>query len=285
MLRVVCTALLAALVVSGCSGGSDKPEADGPPGEASSAAGSPSPTATSTHVAIPPAPARKACYRLRPGQLASPTNSSSPVPCDSPHTSRTIFVGTLDTVVNGHSVAVDSAVVKRQLAGTCPRRLASYVGGTARTRDLSRFAVVWYSPTLAQSDRGADWFRCDVVAFSGTESLFPLPRRPPGVRGVLDRPGALDTYGLCGTTAPGARGFERVICGRPHAWRAFDTIGLRGGDRYPGARRLRATGDGECKSRAAARAADALRFRYGWEWPTRRQWDSGQRFGYCWSPA
>jgi hypothetical protein len=206
------------------------------------------------------------------------------VPCNSPHTARTIHVGTLDTVVEGHSVAVDSAFVKRQLATTCPRRLAAYVGGSAKARDLSRFAVVWFSPTLAESDRGADWFRCDLVAFSGETSLFALPRKPPGIRGALDRPGALATYGLCGSTAPGARGFQRVICGRPHSWRAFDTIALRGGDRYPGAARLRTAGDAECKSRAAARAEDSLRFRYGWEWPTEEQWDTGQRFGYCWVP-
>ena len=287
MLRAVCSALLALLALSGCSGGSTS--SDEPSASASTASATPSSTlprpATSPRPVVPAAPGRTACYRLAPGQLTRPTNDSDPVPCDSPHTSRTVFVGTLDTIVNGHSVAVDSAFVQRQLAGTCPRRLASYVGGTAKARDLSRFAVVWFSPTLAQSDRGADWFRCDLVAFSGETSLFALPRRPPGVRGVLDRPRALDTYGLCGSAAPGDKGFERVICGRPHSWKAFDTIGLRGGKRYPGAGALRDAGDGECKSRAAARAEDALKFRYGWEWPTREQWVTGQRFGYCWVPA
>ena len=286
MLRAVCSAMLALLVLGGCSGGSEGSPA---PAESSAPAGTVTPSrstpATTPRPVVPAAPGRTACYRLTPGQLTRPTNGSEPVPCDSPHTSRTIFVGALDTVVNGHSVAVDSAHVQRQLATTCPRELAAFVGGSARTRDLSRFAVVWYSPTLAQSDRGADWFRCDLIAFSGERSLFGLPRRPPGVRGVLDRPRALETYGLCGTAAPGAKGFERVICGRPHSWEAFDTIGLPGGKRYPGADALREAGDEECKSRAAARAEDALKFRYGWEWPTREQWATGQRFGYCWVPA
>ena len=58
-------------------------------------------------------------------------------------------------MVDGHAVAVDSAGVQHQLATTCPRKLAAYVGGSAEVADLSRFNVVWFSPTLEQSDRGA----------------------------------------------------------------------------------------------------------------------------------
>lgn len=294
VLRRVCTAVLVVLVLGGCSGGqdaassgaSDRPSPrSSAPSAAQSQSPSPSPAATPAAPVVPAAPGSAACYRLTPGQLTRPTNDSRPVPCDAPHTARTVFVGTLDTVVHGHSVSVDSAFVQRQLASVCPRKLAEYVGGSARARELSRFNVVWYSPTLAQSDRGASWFRCDLVAFSGTDSLFGLPRRPPGVRGVLDRPGALGTYGLCGAGEFGTDGFARVICARPHTWEAFDTISLEGGERYPGAAALRAAGEQECKSRAAARAPDSLTFRHGWEWPSREQWAAGQRFGYCWMPG
>ena len=53
-------------------------------------------------------------------------------------------------------MAVDSAAVQKQLSTVCPRQLRSYVGGSTGTVRLSRFNVVWYSPTLAQSDQGAD---------------------------------------------------------------------------------------------------------------------------------
>ena len=33
------------------------------------------------------------------------------------------------------------------------------------------------------------------------------------------------------------------------------------------------------------KAGFPLEFSYGWEWPTRRQWAAGQRYGYCWAPA
>ena len=217
-------------------------------------------------------------------QLTRPTNSSKPVTCRQRHTVQTIHVGRLDTVVDGHAVAVDSAHVQEQLSTTCPRMLARYVGGSVRTRALSRFNVAWFSPTLAQSDAGADWFRCDLLAFADQDSLAELPRRGR-LAGILDRDGALDTYGLCGTAAPGERGFRRVICDKRHSWRAFSTLSLSGGRKYPGVPSVRRAGDSTCKDRARAQSDNSLKFRYGWEWPTRRQWDTGQRFGFCWAPA
>jgi hypothetical protein len=205
------------------------------------------------------------------------------VSCAGPHTAATIFVGRLDTVVDGHAVSVDSATVRRQLASTCPRKLAAYVGGSAETRALSRLNIVWFSPSLAQSDQGADWFRCDLIAFGAGDALLPLP--PTGrLNRVLDRPRGLRTYGLCGTAAPGARGFERVVCARSHSWRAVDTISLSGGTRYPGVAVVRKAGNAQCRDLARERAGSSLRFRYGWEWPTQPQWARGQHFGYCWVP-
>ena len=277
--------LLVALTAGGCTG--DSPSSR-PGGSASGSSptgttsGTPSPRRTA--VAVPPAPERGACYRLSPGELTRPTNASRPVPCTGRHNARTIHVGRLDTVVDGHSVAVDSATVQGQLSTTCPRRLAEFVGGSVTDRRLSRFNVVWFSPTLEQSDQGADWFRCDLVAFGTADALLPLPRTG-GLRRVLDRPAALNTYGLCGTAAFGDPEFARVSCGRRHAWRAIDAFDLPGGRRYPGERRLRRAGDDACADRARSRADNRLKFTYGWEWPTRAQWNSGQHYGFCWVRA
>jgi hypothetical protein len=283
-------AVLAALLLAGCSGGTG---ASGGPSasssgsaRASAAAGSSSASspASSSAPAVPPAPRQAACYRLSTTQLTRPTNASRPVSCGGPHTAQTIYVGTLDTVVDGHAVAVDSATVQRQLSSTCPRKLQEYVGGSTDARRLSRFNVVWYSPTLDQSDQGADWFRCDVIAFAGQDRLASLPG-PGRLRGVLNSAKALSTYGLCGNAAPGARGFQRVICGRRHSWQAIATIGIAGGTRYPGAAAVRKAGDSACKDRARSRSGNTLKFRYGWEWPTRDQWSRGQHYGFCWVPS
>ncbi len=290
--RALLPALAVALTLSACTAGAPEPQGAAASPSVSTTAVDPSRTGSASATAspdvpppppAPPAPPRAACYRLTSAELTGPTNASSPVPCTRRHTARTIHVGRLDLRVRGRAVAVDAPAVQRQLAEVCPRRLAAYVGGTRRTRNLSRLAVVWFSPTLEQAAAGARWFRCDLVAFDRGDRLLALPRAGR-LRGVLDRPAALDTYGLCGTAAPGAQRFERVACARRHTWRAIDTLAL-GGRRYPGVGKARRAGDTACKSEARARAEDTLRFRYGWEWPTARQWAAGQRFGYCWAPG
>lgn len=286
MLRTCCAAvlLLVAALVTGCTDGSDRPAADRSGGTTATAGASASAPASATATPPPPAPRRAACYALSPAELTRAANDSRPVPCSSRHTARTVLVGRLDDVVRGHAVAVDSATVQRQLARTCPRRLAAFVGGTVDSRRLSRFEVVWFSPTAAQSDEGAHWFRCDLVAFDRAGSLLALPTSG-SLRGVLDRPGALGQFGLCGTASPGTSGFQRVICRRRHTWRAIDTVDLAGGTTYPGAAAVRSRGEGTCQDEARGRATDSLKFRYGWEWPTKEQWRAGQHYGFCWVPA
>jgi hypothetical protein len=222
-----------------------------------------------------------ACYLLDFDDATAPTNDEVPVGCAKRHTGRSYYVGRLDTVVDGHLLAVDSRVAREQAQKVCTRRLREYVGGSPRDRRLSRLKPVWFGPTIEQSDLGASWVRCDVVAVARGTTLAALPRR---VRGILDRPEALDRVGICGTAAPGARAFERIVCGRRHAWKALTTIDIGNRDRYPGVAAVRRAGQDRCRDVVRRRAGSATGFRYGWEWPTRQQWRSGQRYGYCWAP-
>ncbi len=241
------------------------------------------PEATAEETPPPARPAARACYVLGFDEATEPTNDSPPVACKQRHTAQTYYVGRLDTVVDGHLLAVDSRRAQRQLERTCPRKLDEYVGGTAQDRALSRIEAVWFSPTLEESDRGASWFRCDAVALARPSDLAPLPP-PRELRGILDRADALDEVGLCGTEAPGADGFERVICARRHAWRAISTIDISAGPDYPGVEAVREAGESTCRDQVQAASGSPEKFTYGWEWPTSRQWREGQRFGYCWAP-
>ncbi len=231
----------------------------------------------------PPAPPGKGCYRVSLGDLTEPTNDSKPVPCKRRHNAQTIYVGKLDTVVDGHLVAVDSKTVQRQVSAACPRRLAAFVGGDRARRMLSKFEVVWFAPTLEQADLGANWFRCDLVAFATSDRLSRLPatRR---LRGALDTSTGLGSYGICGTSAPGTKGFERVICAKAHSWRAVSTVPISGGARFPGPNVVRESGDETCRDLVQDLAGSVTRFQYGWEWPSREQWDRGQHYGFCWAP-
>ena len=227
-------------------------------------------------------PRVKACYRLDFDQATQPTSNVPPRPCSKRHTAQTYFVGRLNTVVDGHMLAVDSKLAQRQVERTCPGRLEGYLGGSDQARALSRIKAVWFSPTIEQSDQGASWFRCDAVAVAASSRLARLPP-PRQLRGILDRSSALERVGLCGTAAPGTRGFQRVICSRRHAWRAISTIGI-GGSGYPGVAAVRDAGAGTCRDQVRQQTGSSEKFSYGWEWPTAQQWRAGQHLGYCWAP-
>lgn len=229
----------------------------------------------------PPAPANRACYQLTHDEAVQATSTASPVPCTDEHTTMTFHVGEVDPVVDGHLLAVDSDAVQAQVASRCPALLPSFIGGSLSDRRLSMLRSVWFTPSLEDSDAGARWFRCDVVALAAEGDLAPLTGR---LAGVLDRPSGLATYGMCGTAEPGTPDFQRVICSAKHSWRAIQVVPLPRGS-YPGEARAREAGQQPCQDAGAAVADEPLDYRWGYEWPSREQWDAGQTYGICWAPS
>jgi Septum formation len=246
-----------------------------------------SPQSSSATPSTPPEPPRAGeCRRLTLDEATVATSDAAPVACNRRHTAVTVHVGRLSRLLPGGADAVDveGERVQRRVAEDCRPRLGAFLGGDEETRTLSRFQVVWFTPTPEEHEAGADWFRCDLLALDQDDRLLSLPP-PAGLEGVLDRPESLATYGLCGTAAPGERGFERVACARRHRWVAIGTIPLEGGARYPGVAAVREAGDEPCADRVREERGFPVEFEYGWEWPTAAQWEAGQRHGFCWAPA
>ena len=199
-------------LAAGCSS-SEKPE--------SSAEKSPK-VAVSSAPPPPAAPKVGSCHQLSLTEATDPVDAGKPVPCSRPHTSVTVKTGQLSLVADGHLLAIDSPTVRKQIADACPETPGAFVGGDSGDQRLSRFEVVWFSPSPRGRRRGGE--------------LVPLRRRraavargscsplPPKLKGVLDRKGALDRFGTCGTAAPDAPGFSRVVCSEKHKWRAVDTM-------------------------------------------------------------
>ncbi|MBV9832075.1 MAG: septum formation family protein [Marmoricola sp.] len=213
-------------------------------------------------------------------QATQPQDASAPVPCGQLHTAQTVRVGDLSSVTNGDT-DVTSAAVRARVSQACPDRLLRFVGGSQEARRLSRFEVVWFTPTPDQVKAGARWFRCDVVGLAAANQLIPLRST---LKGALDQSSGLDRFGTCGTRAPGKLGFQRVVCRRPHSWRAVATVDLPRTARYLGAA-ASAQADAACKNVAAARSSGALKYTWSFEWPPRADWATGQRYGYCWVPG
>ena len=125
----------------------DEPAADADP----AAAPSPSPSGKPAKAA--PRPGAGACYRLAYDDAVAPTSRRKPVSCSGAVTARTFYVGTLDTVVDGHLLAVDSdpgaAPAGRRRARAGSRRTSaatSAPAGSACSR-RSGSAPPWSSPT------------------------------------------------------------------------------------------------------------------------------------------
>lgn len=281
---IVGLALLVAL--AGCAGDSDDPDADpsGPSGSPSSASssasssGSASASGSDAPTKAAPAPKEGACYRLTFDQAVAPTAEDKSVSCRGSHTSQTFRVGQLDTVVDGHLLAVDSAYVRNQPVRECPRRLASYLGTTTSELRLSMLQAVWFTPTVAESDAGKDWYRCDVIALATGGRLAPL--RGQLARALSSSEGR-ERYGVCARFEPGTKSFRRVLCTSATPWRAISSVNISG-RKYPGQEAAQAAGQTPCEDVARQRADDPLSFTWGYEWPTKAQWDAGQQYGVCW---
>jgi len=266
--------LVVVLAVTGCTGDDDEP-----------AAGStPSPSATTpappTAPPAPPRPKRLECRRLSFDEALAPTDSDRIVSCKAPHTGQTYAVGQLRTVIDGHLVAVDSTRVQEQVARVCPRKLAAFLGTTDDVLRLAMLRSVWFTPSLEQSDAGANWFRCDAVAVAGDDRLA---RIRGSLQGALADPEGVEAYGMCGTAAPDDPAFRRVLCRESHTWRAIRAVDLRG-RAYPGVKRVREAGQAPCEDAGREVADDALDYEWGYEWPTAEQWAAGQTYGRCWAP-
>ncbi|HEU5038496.1 MAG TPA: septum formation family protein [Nocardioides sp.] len=268
-------AVLLLVGLTACTG-SDEP-ASAPTPSASATAASPAPPPRATPA---PVPAVKSCYALSYDAAVAPTASGSAVSCSRKHTAVTYAVGPLDTLVDGHLLAVDSARVQQQVATACPARFGDFVGGSVEDRRLSMLRPVWFTPTVEESDAGASWFRCDVVALATDGELAPLSGP---MADVLSSEEGRDRYGMCGTASPGTAKFSRVICSAEHSWRAIAVVPLGDGP-YPGKEKVRAAGQSPCQDAGAEVAPDTLEYQWGYEWPTAEQWKAGQTFGRCWAP-
>jgi hypothetical protein len=268
---LIAPVLASVLALAGCSG------------EAPKAAPTPTPTPPPTATAAP-SPAPRGCYNLTYDAALAATSDARPVECSTPHTVRTFHLGSASTVTaSGHLLAIDSGRVRQQIATECPRRFASYVGGSSEERRLSMLAPVWFGPTLQQSDDGQSWLRCDVLALAAEGKLARLGGK---LDRILDKAEGRERWGRCATAKPGTRGAHQVICSTNAAWRAVATVDVKPAAKgaLPPAKSLKETGR-RCEDRVRDRAKDPLTFTWGWTPPTAAQWAAGQRYGFCWAPG
>jgi Septum formation len=267
--------LLAGLAIAGCRADDASDAADDPP--STSAESSTRPPKPSE-----PKPREGSCHDLSAAQVSRAHDKQRSIRCRKPHTTQTFYVGRFELATFGDE-APDTAAVAEFVTPKCSRHFKRWVGGDRQLRTLTRAHPVWFVPSLRDIRLGARWFRCDVVVAQSETRLAELPR---DTEGMLDSESALDDYGLCSRGSPERRRSKTVTCDRPHSWRAFEVIRVKGhkSDDYPSRKKLRKTAT-RCLDRARRELEYPLEWKYGWQPPTRTQWASDIRWGICWVPT
>lgn len=228
----------------------------------------------------PPAPAVGACRTLSFAAAAAPSDSTTTVPCTQRHTAITVSVGALVDPAHLKGLNINAPAVQQRLAVSCPRAVQAYVGGSPGTFELSQIQALAFVPTPRQIALGANWYRCDMVVLAGPNLLAAVTGT---LRHALTSAHSLDRWGTCGTSAPSAKTFTRVLCSARHSWRVIALINIPKSSAYL-AKSTSNAASRACRKIAAKAAHGALKYSWSFEWPNKQQWLAGQRFGLCWLP-
>jgi hypothetical protein len=223
-------------------------------------------------------PERGACRQLTPADIQATSNDSPVVDCTEKHTAETFAVGEFPADVAGEDI--DDPALGAYVFDTCEKKFQKFLGGNESSVMRATVTWAWFRPTEQAWDKGARWWRCDVVG-GGEESteLVTLPKTAKGILlGIPD-----DRWTVCvnGRTVTDS---EKIPCSEPHNWRAVTTIVLgKPGDDYPGDRVVAVRTRDYCSDSVGAWLNYPVKYDYGFTWFHEAEWKAGNRRSICWA--
>ena len=254
--RLLVSALL--VVPGGCSGGSTGSADEGP-------------------VSVEP-PELGACRLLTPEDIQQPSNDSEPVPCEEKHTAETFAVGEFPDDVSGDDI--DDPALGGYVFDTCEKKFRRFLGGDESMVMRATVTWAWFRPSDEAWDKGARWWRCDVVGGGEqSTSLVSLPETAKGI--LLGRPD--DRWMVC-VNGPTVADSVKIPCSEKHTWRAVTTIVLGDEkDPYPGDRLVEVRTRDFCQDSVGAWMNYPVDYDYGYTWFHEAEWKAGNRRSICWA--
>lgn len=202
-------------------------------------------------------PPEGACYDLTWLQAAQLSTTKPAVPCEEPHTLRTIKVKRLATPVRW---GADNLFDK--FAVSCNKAMYEALGGNVKKAVLSAYGGWWFTPTKEERDAGAAWVRCDIGIVHGTKDMPSLPASL--TLGSLPLP---EKYASC---LVGDK-FRYTACNFRHDWKAKLAFKL---DRM-------ATTDAQYQRQGSKCGQKLGTRRYAYDGPSLDQWKAGNHFMVC----
>jgi hypothetical protein len=217
------------------------------------------------------------CRDLGAGDLDEPSNASPVVPCSRPHTAQTFAVGTLPASTgSSYGDRRHGTFVFR----TCTQGFRDFLAVDESLAMRIQLSWAWFRPSKRGWDRGARWYRCDVVG--GPDGAKTLRDLPPDARGLFakDFPDAWLTCARGNTVARSTK----VPCSEPHDWRAVSTIKVgQPDDPYPGDRIVQVRSRDRCSDWIGAWTNYASNYDFGYTWFHEEEWSTGNRRSICWA--
>lgn len=224
-------------------------------------------------------PALGACRVLEPADIAEPDNSSEVVDCTQDHTAETFAVGTFPKKL-ASTTDIESPELGSFIFETCTESFQAFLGGDESTVMRSVLTWAWFRPSEEAWEKGARWYRCDVVSGSeSSEELRDLPETAEGL--LLGRPE--DAWMTCaaGDTVADS---DKVACSEPHDWRAVTTIKVgRDNESYPGDRLVEVRTRDFCSDSVGAWMNYPVDYEFGYTYFRQAEWEAGNRRSICWA--
>lgn len=218
-----------------------------------------------------------ACRDLAADDLEDPSNADPVVPCSERHTAETFSVGVLP---DSTGTAYDDRRHGSFVFDTCTQAFRDHLGADESLALRIQLSWAWFRPSERGWDRGARWYRCDVVG--GPEGAKRLRELPAHVRGMFTE-GLPDEWLTCAQGATLASA-TKVPCSESHDWRAISTIKV--GDPqepYPGDRVVQVRSRDLCSDWIVRWSHFPDDFEYGFTWFHEAEWKTGNRRSVCWS--
>ena len=219
-----------------------------------------------------------ACRVLGPEEVAAKSNATSVVDCEDRHTAETFAVGDLPEEL--HDEEYDSEKLGAFAYRTCSAEFMSFLGADESLVMRTVVSWAWFRPSEKAWDKGARWYRCDVVG--GAEQSKRFVDLPETARGLLEGP-PKDRWLVC-VNGASVQSSPKIPCTEPHNWRAVTTIKLgEPDDPYPGDRLVEVTTRNYCSDSVGAWLGYPDEYEFGYTYFHEGEWKAGNRRSVCWA--
>jgi hypothetical protein len=223
------------------------------------------------------APELGACYVLSPADTKKSSDTSTPVSCRRPHTSQTFAVGTLPAATGG---SYASGGHGKWIYPTCEKAFERFLSVDESLALRIQLSWAWFRPSQRGWDKGARWYRCDVVGGPADAKQYAaLPTTAQGLFGAKP-PEQWLTCALGDTVLKS----KKLPCTDQHDWRAVTTIKLGGpNDPYLGDRLTEVRSRDFCSDSVGAWMNYPVDYEFGYTWFHEAEWQAGNRRSICWA--